>query len=33
MAERKKEVKTIERDGKKVKLARFEGDTNWIVEE
>lgn len=31
MPERKKELKTVERNGKKVKLMRLEGDTNWTV--
>ncbi len=32
MAKRKKQHKTVERDGKKVKLTRFEGDSNWVVD-
>jgi hypothetical protein len=29
MAGRKKEKKTVIRNGKQIKLVRFEGDTNW----
>lgn len=31
MSERKKEVKVIERDGKKIKVVRYEGTENWVV--
>lgn len=31
MAVRKKETKTIMRNGKRVVLVRYEGDTNWTV--
>lgn len=29
---RKKETKVIERNGQKVKVVRYEGTENWIVE-
>lgn len=31
--ERKKETKVIEKNGKKVKVERYEGDTLWVVVE
>lgn len=31
MSERKKEHKFIERNGKKIKLERYEGDTLWTT--
>ena len=30
--QRKKEHKTIERDGEKVKVVRYEGTENWVIE-
>ncbi len=30
---RKKETKVIERDGKKIKVVRYEGTENWVIEE